>query len=78
MAQYIQHSCTGNTKMTSKLKEHLIMWPALIILGGSLIELLYGINNAMPVETKIDCRMAEISPDIPVAAKEACRKLQAK
>ena len=25
-----------------------------------------------------DCRLAEISPDIPVKAKEQCRKLQAK
>jgi hypothetical protein len=62
----------------SKLKEHLLMWPALIILGGSLIALLYGINTALPHETKIDCRIAEISPDIPLAAKEECRKLQAK
>jgi F0F1-type ATP synthase membrane subunit b/b' len=28
-----------------------------------------------PKEKMIDCRIAEISPDIPVKAKEECRKL---
>jgi len=57
------------------LKEHLLMWPALIILGGSLIALLYGINSALPESgAKYDCRIAEISPDFTPAMREECRK----
>ena len=58
------------------LKEHLIMWPALIVLGSCMFGLLYGINTMMPREVMYDCRLAEISPDIPIAAKEQCRKLR--
>jgi hypothetical protein len=56
------------------LKEHLIMWPALIFLGACMIGLLYGINTMLPNEVAYDCHIAEISPDIPVAVKEKCRK----
>jgi hypothetical protein len=58
------------------LKEHLLMWPALIFLGACMFGLLYGVNTMMPKEVAYDCRLAEISPDIPVSAKEACRKLR--
>lgn len=30
------------------------------------------------VTVKYDCRIAEISPDIPLAVKEQCRKLRSK
>ena len=60
----------------SALKEHLIMWPALIVLGALLISLLYGIHGVLPKEAVYDCRLAEISPDIPVDVKEKCRKLR--
>jgi hypothetical protein len=62
--------------MTSRLKEHLIMWPALILLGSALFGILYGIHNVLPREAMYDCRIAEISPDIPVEVKEQCRKLR--
>jgi hypothetical protein len=58
------------------LKEHLLMWPALILLGSALTALLYGVHNVLPNEVVYDCRLAEISPDIPVQAKEQCRKLR--
>jgi hypothetical protein len=60
--------------MTSRLKEHLIMWPILIVLGMALFGLLYGIHNVLPREAVYDCRIAEISPDVPVAVKEQCRQ----
>jgi hypothetical protein len=60
----------------TRLKEHLLMWPALIFLGACLFGLLYGIHTVLPKEVAYDCRLAEISPDIPVSAKEACRKLR--
>ena len=37
--------------------------------------LLLSISLNVSDEKKIDCRLAEISPDIPVMAKEECRKL---
>jgi len=52
----------------------LIMWPILIVLGIALFGLLYGIHNVLPREAMYDCRIAEISPDIPVAVKEQCRQ----
>jgi hypothetical protein len=59
----------------TRLKEHLLMWPALIILGGALIALLYGINSVLPEsEAKYDCRVTEISPEFTVAMQEECRK----
>ena len=60
----------------SALKEHLIMWPTLIVLGTLLISILYGIHSVLPKEAVYDCRLAEISPDIPVDVKENCRKIR--
>jgi hypothetical protein len=37
--------------------------------------LLLSISLNVSDEKIIDCRLAEISPDIPVMAKEECRKL---
>ena len=37
--------------------------------------LLLSISLSISDEKIIDCRLAEISPDIPVMAKEECRKL---
>jgi hypothetical protein len=62
----------------TRLKEHLIMWPTLIILGAALFGLLYGIHSYLPKEATYDCRIAEISPDFTPAMKEECRKLKAK
>ena len=58
------------------LKEHLIMWPALIFLGVCMFALLYGINTMMPTKVAYDCTWSEISPDIPPKVKEECRKLR--
>jgi hypothetical protein len=61
--------------MATRLKEHLLMWPALAFLGGSLFALLYGINSMLPeAAPRYDCRIAEISPDFTPAMKEECRK----
>ena len=40
--------------------------------------LLVSISLNMEDQKVIDCRIAEISPDIPVWAKEECRKLNRK
>jgi hypothetical protein len=61
----------------TRLKEHLIMWPALILLGSALFGILYGIHNVLPREAMYDCRIAEISPDFTPKMKEECRKLRA-
>ena len=58
------------------LKEHLLMWPALIFLGACMFGLLYGINTMMPTKITYDCTWAEISPDMPPKVKEECRKLR--
>jgi hypothetical protein len=58
------------------LKEHLLMWPALIILGSVMFALLYGIHSWMPAQTMINCNIAEISPDFTPAMREECRKLK--
>jgi hypothetical protein len=60
----------------SRLKEHLIIWPTLIVLGSALFGILYGIHNVLPREAVYDCGIAEISPDVPVAVKDECRKLR--
>jgi hypothetical protein len=52
------------------------MWPTLIVLGGLLISLLYGIHSVLPHEAVYDCRLAEISPDYTPAMREECRKLR--
>jgi hypothetical protein len=62
--------------MTSRLKEHLIMWPALFVLGTALFGLLYSIHSYLPKEVMYDCRLAEISPDIPLSVKQQCRKIR--
>ena len=56
------------------LKEHLIMWPLLIVLGTMLCGLLYGIHSVLPKDAVYDCRIAEISPDYTPAMRDACRK----
>jgi len=58
----------------TRLKEHLIMWPALIVLGSALVGILYGIHTVLPQEAVYNCSIAEISPDVPVKVKEECRK----
>ena len=58
------------------LKEHLIMWPAIIVLGILLFSLLYGIHTVLPKEAVYDCSIAEISPDYTPAMKQECRKLR--
>jgi hypothetical protein len=60
----------------SRLKEHLLMWPALILLGAALFGLLYGIHSYLPQEAVYNCSIAEISPDYTPAMKQECRKLR--
>ena len=61
------------------LKEHLIMWPTLTVLGAAMFALLYGINTYWaPVGATYNCSIAEISPDFTPAMKDECRKLRAK
>ena len=50
------------------------MYVALTVLGVSLVSLLYGIHSVLPREVVYDCRLAEISADIPQQVKEECRK----
>jgi len=58
------------------LKEHLLMWPALIVLASCMFGLLYGINTMMPADrVAINCSIAEISPNFTTAMREECRKL---
>jgi hypothetical protein len=56
------------------LKEHLLIWPALIVLGSLLISILYGVHSVLPKKAIYDCRIAEISPDYTPAMREECRK----
>jgi len=58
------------------LKEHLLMWPALIVLGAAMFALLYGIHSWMPAQTMYNCSIAEISPDYTPAMKNECRRLR--
>lgn len=59
------------------LKEHLLMWPALIILAVAMFALLYGVSTQMGTgQTMINCSIAEISPDFTTAMKNECRKLK--
>jgi hypothetical protein len=61
----------------SKLKEHLIIWPTLIILGTALVTLLYFINTRLgDAKPMYNCSIAEISPDFTPAMKEECRKIK--
>jgi hypothetical protein len=52
------------------------MYVALTVLGGSLVGLIWGINNAIGIDlvAKYDCQLAEISPDYTPAMKQECRK----
>ena len=60
----------------SERRTHTIMIIALIILGGSLAGLIWGINNAIGIDpvAKYNCSIAEISPDYTPAMKQECRK----
>ena len=59
------------------LKEHLLMWPALIILGVTTVALLYGVNTQLGTgQTMYNCSIAEISPDFTPAMKTECIKLK--
>lgn len=58
------------------LKEHLLMWPALIFLGSALFGLLYGVHSYLPQEAVYNCTLAEISPDFTPKMREECRKLK--
>ena len=61
----------------ARLKEHLIMWPALTVLGLALFGLLYGIHTVLPEQKVVyNCSIAEISPDFTPAMREECRKLR--
>ena len=61
--------------MTS-LKEHLILWPTIAVLGCAMFALIYGIHAYLPNQGVVvyNCTWAEISPDIPLKVKEECRK----
>ena len=64
------------TAMTT-VKEHLLMWPALIILTVAMFALLYGVNTQMGRGPAMyNCSIAEISPDFTPAMREECRKLR--
>jgi hypothetical protein len=57
------------------LKEHLLMWPALILLGVAMFGLMYGIHTSLgkgPI--MYNCSIAEISPDFTPKMKEECRR----
>jgi len=58
----------------TRLKEHLIMWPVLLVLGAALVSLLYGIHSVLPQEAMYDCSISEISPDYTPEMKQECRK----
>jgi hypothetical protein len=60
----------------NQLKEHLLMWPTLIVLGLALFTLLYGISSVLPRDAVYNCDIAEISPDYTLAMKQECRKLR--
>lgn len=47
-----------------------------IICATALLFALYFSVTMRPQYVKIDCTIAEISPDIPPKAKEECRKLR--
>lgn len=67
-----------NTDKRKNLKTNLLIALVLIILGGSLFSILYGIHNLTKGTAKVyDCSLAEISPDYPIEVKNECRKLRA-
>ena len=56
----------------------MIMYIALIFLGGSLVALIWGIHHTLGIAptAKYNCSIAEISPDYTTAMKEECRRLR--
>ena len=59
------------------LKEHLIMWPTLIVLAVAMFGLMYGIHVHLGSGPKMyNCAIAEISPDFTTAMREECRRLR--
>jgi hypothetical protein len=59
------------------LKEHLLIWPALIFLFLAMVALLYGVNTQLGKGPAMyNCSIAEISPDYTPAMREECRKLR--
>jgi hypothetical protein len=56
------------------VKEHLLMWPILILLGLAMFTLLYGVNQLGNGQIIYNCSIAEISPDFTPAMKAECRK----
>lgn len=59
----------------SSAKTNILVMLALVLLGSMLFGLIYSINTLLkPTEVAYNCSIAEISPDYPVAVKEACRK----
>jgi hypothetical protein len=59
------------------LKEHLLMWPTLIVLGLAMYGLIYGIHVYLgDSQLMYNCSIAEISPDYTPAMKDECRKLK--
>lgn len=59
------------------LKEHLIMWPTLILLSMAMFALLYGVSTQLSRGPAMyNCGIAEISPDFTPAMKDECRKLR--
>jgi hypothetical protein len=61
------------------LKEHLLLWPTVVLLGCAMFALIYGIHAYLPNQGGVvyNCTWAEISPDIPLKVKEECRKRNA-
>jgi hypothetical protein len=53
----------------ARILAHILVVVAMLFLLAIIL------NVAPRKQVVIDCRIAEISPDIPVRAKEECRKL---
>ena len=53
-----------------------VLWPALwaLLIIAHMIFAGWVLMNYKPQPVKIDCRIAEISPDIPPKAREQCRR----
>lgn len=61
-------------------KNDLIFILVLVAVCASLVVQCYYPGPSLPERTKVfyDCRIAEISPDIPPLVKQECRKQQEK
>jgi hypothetical protein len=57
--------------MNKYIIDIIIITILVIYLGG----LAYTLIDDEPTKVKYDCRIAEISPDVPVNVKEECRRL---